>query len=186
MKTSVIIVDDFYGNPDIVRSFALQQQFDITGNYPGARTKTFLTEDVKEVIQKTVKTHSGEINNWFATDGFSGSFQLTTAEDRSWIHTDHFNSWAGVCYLTPDAPHTGGTGLFKHKATGAMTIKEMPKDYKYEARDMTKWDLVDVIGNKYNRLVLYRSDIFHSSLDYFGSNATNGRLFQLFFFNTEF
>lgn len=55
-----------------------------------------------------------------------------------------------------------------------------------DAQDITKWDLVDVIGNVFNRLVLYRGDIFHSSLDYFGTNKENGRLFQTFFFNTEF
>jgi hypothetical protein len=54
------------------------------------------------------------------------------------------------------------------------------------AQDMTKWEMVDRIGNVYNRLVLYRSDIFHSSLDYFGSDMYNGRLFQLFFLTTEY
>jgi len=186
MQTNVIIIDDFYGNPDGVRNFALQQTFDVTGNYPGSRTKTFMTEDVKRVLEKIIHPHGGGIHEWFETDGFTGSFQLTTAEDRSWIHTDHVNTWAGVCYLTPDAPHTGGTGLFRHRHTGAMLFDEMPKDYNYEARDMTKWDLVDVIGNKYNRLVLYRSSIFHSSLDYFGSTPEDGRLFQLFFFSTDY
>ena len=186
MQTNVIIIDDFYGNPDGVRSFALEQTFDVTGNYPGNRTKTFMTEDVKQVLEKIIQPHGGAIHEWFETDGFTGSFQLTTADDRSWIHTDHVNTWAGVCYLTPDAPHTGGTGLFRHKRTGAMNVAEIPPDYNYEARDMTKWDLVDVIGNKYNRLVLYRSSIFHSSLDYFGSTPEDGRLFQLFFFSTDY
>jgi len=28
--------------------------------------------------------------------------------------------------------------------------------------------------------------LFHASLDYFGDDKENGRLFQLFFFDTEF
>jgi hypothetical protein len=42
------------------------------------------------------------------------------------------------------------------------------------------------VGNIYNRLVLYRGDMFHSSLDYFGKDLKDGRLFQTFFFNTEY
>ena len=51
---------------------------------------------------------------------------------------------------------------------------------------MSKWEVVDVVANKFNRLVLYRGDLFHSSLDYFGKDKYDGRLFQTFFFNTEF
>ena len=50
---------------------------------------------------------------------------------------------------------------------------------------MTKWEMTTMIGNKFNRLILYRGNMFHSSLDYFGSNKENGRLFQTFFFNSE-
>jgi hypothetical protein len=57
---------------------------------------------------------------------------------------------------------------------------------EYESQDMTKWELVDTIGNKYNRLAMYRSDLFHTSLDYFGSDLHTGRLFQLFFITTQF
>ena len=31
--------------------------------------------------------------------------------DRSWIHTDSWNNWAAVLYLTPDAPESSGTGI---------------------------------------------------------------------------
>ena len=89
--------------------------------------------------------------------------------------------WAGVCYLTPDAPYTGGTGLFRHKASGEF--RKTTTDH--EGYDYTKYDLFDRIGNKYNRLIIYRGDLFHASLDYFGDSAQNGRLFQTFFFDTE-
>jgi len=181
MRTNVIIVDDFYTNPDAVREFALNQAFDVTGNYPGFRTKSFLTEDVKEAIQHIIRQHGGQVTEWFAQDGFTGSFQYTTAADRSWIHSDHFNNWAGVCYLTPNAPHTAGTGLFRHKVSGQYEYATTD----YEAQDMTKWDLCDVISNRYNRLALYRGNLFHMSLDYFGATKNDGRLFQLFFFNAE-
>lgn len=181
MNVSLIIVDNFYSNPDAVRNFALKQDFNVKGNYPGARTKPFFTDDVRAAIEHNMQ-FAGKITNTFDEGGYTGAFQFATAWDRTWIHADHHNMWAGVCYLTPDAPLTGGTGLYKHKATGEYS--RVTED-QHEGYDYTKWDLVDRIGNKYNRLILYRGDLFHASLDYFGDNLENGRLFQTFFFNTE-
>ena len=183
MRTNVIITDDFYSNPDSVREFALQQDFTVKGNWPGRRTNSFLTEDTKEAIQNIIRGAAGEVTAWNDAPGMTGSFEIATALDRSWIHTDHYNTWAGVCYLTPNAPYTGGTGLFRHRATGATRSAELDV---YESQDMTKWDLIDRIGNRYNRLAMYRSDLFHMSLDYFGSDLYNGRLFQLFFITTQY
>lgn len=183
MRTNVIIVDDFYTNPDDVRKFALAQEFDQTGNYPGKRTKTFLNQSTMECIESILKPFSGDIIDWCANDGLTGSFQITTSCERSWIHADDFNSWAGICYLTPNAPLSGGTGLFRYKETKNMYQDN--RDYTGETQDMTKWELVNQIGNIYNRLVLYRGNLWHTSLDYFGKSNEDGRLFQLFFLVTE-
>lgn len=186
MQVTSITVDSFYSNIDSVRSFALAQSFDVKGNYPGARSKAFLLQDIKDSIQGIVGGVAGSITNWYEQDGLSGSFQIATAIDRTWIHTDHFNKWAGVCYLTPDAPLSSGTGFYKHKPTG-RTRSLGPQDTTgYESYDYTKWDMVDRVGNVYNRLILYRGDLFHASLDYFGSNLQDGRLFQVFFFDTQY
>jgi hypothetical protein len=180
MNLELMIVDNFYTDPNLVRKHALSQTFDVKGNFPGARTKPFLPDDVKSGIQYWM-SFAGKITEWFEDQGHTGAFQIATSLDRTWIHADHYNMWAGVCYLTPDAPYTGGTGLYRHKSSGEF--KRSNKDY--EGYDYTKWDLFDRIGNKYNRLILYRGDLFHASLDYFGSNQEDGRLFQTFFFNTE-
>jgi hypothetical protein len=182
MRLNLIVIDDFYSNPDSVRNFALSQEFSVKGNYPGNRTKPFFTDDVKQAIEHYMG-FAGKITDTFIKDGqgYTGAFQLTTANDRTWIHSDSYNMWAGVCYLTPDAPYTGGTGLFRHRASG----EHSKTTQDYEGYDYTKYDLFDRIGNKYNRLILYRGDLFHASLDYFGDTPDNGRLFQTFFFNTE-
>jgi hypothetical protein len=180
MNVTLIIVDNFYNNPDNVRSFALQQEFSVRGNFPGVRTKSFFTDDVKEAIEFNMQ-FAGKITNSFDHSGYTGSFQITTAIDRTWIHSDPHNMWAGVCYLTPDAPCSGGTGLFRHRVTGEHSRITID----HEGYDHTKWELFDRIGNRYNRLIIYRGDLFHASLDYFGDNLQNGRLFQTFFFDTE-
>lgn len=194
MEIQTIIVDNFYNDVDLVREFALQQDFNVNGNYPGHRTPSLTNDTVREVIQNIVRTAGGKIT-WWDTDQYNGAFQYTTATDRSWIHADQTSNWAAVCYLTPNAPSTAGTGLFRHKETGLYRAPKNPDgsldmDFlnriNQDSLDMTKWERIDTIANKYNRLVLYRGDIFHMSLDYFGKDKYDGRLFQTFFFNTEY
>jgi hypothetical protein len=188
MRVNLIIADDFYNNPDDVRNFALHQEFSVRGNYPGIRTKSFLTDSNKEVINSLVSHAGGGVTDWLLDengDGYTGAFQICTAMDRTWIHSDYHNMWAGVCYLTPDAPLSGGTALYKHKESGNRESIDKV-DYGEHGYDYTKWDVVDRIGNVYNRLILYPGKLFHASIDYFGSDMYNGRLFQTFFFNTRY
>ena len=46
MIKSIIVVDDFYDNPHEKRSFALEQEYNVTGNYP-AVSYTHLTLPTK-------------------------------------------------------------------------------------------------------------------------------------------
>lgn len=191
MRVNSLIIDDFYANPYDVRDFALQQEFKVRGNYPGERTESFLNDNIKETISEILEPIAGKIVGWGGQ--YTGSFQYTTSRDRSWIHSDSYTDWAGVCYLTPDAPLSSGTGLFRHKETGLTGWSHYEgesEDPRFQltsrdSQDYTKWELVDRIGNVFNRLILYRADNFHVSLDYFGSDLEDGRLFQVFFFNTE-
>jgi hypothetical protein len=193
MRINSLVVDNFYANPTEVREFALKQEFKVRGNYPGLRTVSYLNDSLKKIIQNIIYPFAGNVTFW-GEDQYTGSFQYTLASDRSWIHADSTTDWAAVCYLTPDAPVTAGTGIFRHKETGWMTYdykRDNDPEYTknappgYDMQDYTKWDMVDRFGNVFNRLILYRADNYHVSLDYFGNTKENGRLFQVFFFNTE-
>jgi hypothetical protein len=192
MRFNSLTIDDFYADPMQVREFALKQEFKVRGNYPGQRTESFLTDSIKQKLRDILYPFAGEITNWGGE--YTGSFQYTTAADRSWIHADSTTDWAAVCYLTPDAPVTAGTGIFRHKETGWMNFdykKQNDPEYMKQAppgdecQDYTKWEMVDRVGNVFNRLIMYRADNYHVSLDYFGKDLNDGRLFQVFFFNTE-
>lgn len=95
--------------------------------------------------------------------------------------TDSWNSvgdhgWAGIIYLSPDAPLCGGLKLWRNhdptKNFDWMTPRE-------------NWELIDDLGNVYNRLLLCRGNIPHSGAAGWGSNLRNGRLYQTFFFKTR-
>jgi len=186
-----IVIDNFYKNAQQVREFALSQEFKVTGNYPGNRTISYANENLKSIIQSYIKPFGGNITDFpINATTYNGAFQYTTSRDRSWVHIDGFNNWAGVLYLTPNAPVTAGTGFYRF-ADGATCETDMkllenkPETDKF-SQDMTKWKLVDSVGNVFNRLILFNSKKFHMSMDYFGTTKEDGRLFQVFFFSTEF
>ncbi len=193
MQTNLLIVDNFYNEPDEIRKYALAQDFSVRGNYPGQRTKPVHHWDCQEVIQRIIQFPGGDITHF--NDEYTTAFQYTTKKDSSWIHADQTTTWAGVWYGTPNAPATGGTGLFRHKETGWETAPRL-KDGSYDqkgldiinadARNMKAWEMTAMTAPIYNRLVLYRGDMFHTSLDYFGNDKHDGRLFQTFFFDTQY
>lgn len=194
---SLIIVDNFYNNAMDTRNYILTQEFSVKGNYPGQRTISYANEELKNIIQKYVEPFAGKITVFpipktdlsDANIIYNGAFQYTTSQDRSWIHTDKWNNWAGVIFLTPDAPVSAGTAFYKF--CDGSSCQEDTNILKNQSiidrfsQDLTKWELVDRVGNVFNRLILFNANNYHMSMDYFGDTKENGRLFQVFFFSTE-
>jgi hypothetical protein len=193
----LIVIDNFYNNAIETRNYILTQEFKVRGNYPGQRTRSFASSYLKDIIQEYILPFGGKITEFPMPDEsnkndnniYNGAFQFTTSRDRSWIHVDGFNNWAGVLYMTPDAPISSGTGFYKYRdgTTYETDLKIMGNKEEIDSfcQDMTRWDQVDKVGNIFNRLVLFNSKRYHMSLDYFGNSKENGRLFQVFFFSTE-
>jgi len=175
----IIVYDNFYRDPDLVRSLALGKDFNLLGNYPGKRTDPFLTGVIKNHISEIV---GAEVTHWF--DDYCGCFQVVHEGEQTWIHSDHYNDWAGVCYLHPNPPAGSGTAFYSHMGLRRPMVEDgmesIPDPY---SRD---WIQTDYVENVYNRLVLYRGDLFHQATGYFGkeNDLSSQRLFQVFFFNT--
>jgi hypothetical protein len=193
----LIVIDNFYNNPLETRNYILTQDFTVRGNYPGQRTISYATQQLKDIIQEYVLPFGGKItdfpmpdeSNMNNNDIYNGAFQYTTSRDHSWVHIDGFNNWAGVLYMTPNAPLSSGTAFYNfHDGTTCekdQKIMNNKTETDISSQDLTKWQLVDRVGNVFNRLILFDSKRFHMSMDYFGDSKENGRLFQVFFFSTE-
>lgn len=192
---NLIIIDNFYKNPDEVRNYALLQDFDYTGNFAGFRTlRSYENIELYEKISFYINKLGYKIIN-FNIDTFGDSncsFTYSTSNDiaRTWIHVDNFANDAnkqlplvgisGVLYLTPNAPLNSGTILYEFNYHDNLYDPSIPVDsYTF---DNTKWKKIDIIGNVYNRLILFNAKIYHSINRLFGTNKYNGRLTQNFSF----
>lgn len=177
MNINTVIVDDFLEHPDKVRESALGLEFYRTGAFPGSRTDRADYEYEEYVKCKLESVLNLKITE-FKQDSFC--FQLCLDESETWVHYDD-TMWAGILYLTPNAPAGAGTAIYRHIPT---EIFQGPAEL--DVKDTNNWEIITAIGNVYNRLVLYKGDMYHRSLIAgFGTNPNTGRLTQTFFFNTE-
>jgi hypothetical protein len=125
-----------------------------------------------------------KIKNW-TQYGVNCCFQSCIAGEQLVYHYD-VQQYAGIIFLTPDAPPETGTTFYRSKYTKNMKLNDDYNEiFRTGVLDATQFDVVDVVGNKYNRLVLFDAQMIHAASAYFGNNLHNGRLFQLFFFDLE-
>jgi Family of unknown function (DUF6445) len=180
---SFIVIDNFYKYPDKVREFALKQKFQEHPQYhKGKRTDTiYRFPNVKARFENIL---GYKITNW-REHGVNCCFQSCIAGDQLVYHFDT-QQYAGLLFLTPDAPPECGTTFYRSKVTKNMKLNDdFNIVFKTGLLDETQFDVVDVVGNRYNRLVLFDAQMIHAASAYFGNTITNGRLFQMFFFDLE-
>lgn len=190
----LIVVDNFYENPDLVRSFAMNSLgFEPSNYHKGQRSKErFYLNGTKERFEKII---GRKITNWDHPNYANGVFQFTTAQDPIVYHVDT-QTYAAMVFLTPNAPLETGTAFYKSKFTGATIFdgthnqEEFDKTFKGVSTnlnfyDSTQYELMDEVANVYNRLVLFNAKRIHAASKYFGDEILNARFFQLFFFDVE-
>ena len=180
---ALIVVDNFYEDPDVVREFALSKTFVPHIKYhKGKRTdETFRSEVLKTRFESLLNK---KITNW-EKYGVNGCFQTCVEGDEIVYHFDD-QTYAGILFLTPNAPVSAGTTLYRSLITGKMKVDGAEEHKAVFARgflDGTDFEAVDKVGNVYNRLVLFDSKCLHAASLYFGDTLETGRLFQLFFFD---
>ena len=192
-QKTVWVVDNFYKNPDLVREHALSREYHIGGigrGYIGNRTyEQFLFPGLKEKFEEIM---GKKITKW-EEHGMNGRFQYCWGGQPQVWHCDS-QQWGGMIYLTPDAPYSCGTSLYAHKKTRARSYHQpghdinwngdVPEMLSSQHLDGTYFEPVDVMGNVYNRLVIFDASCVHSSSGYFGHLKETCRLWQMFFFDT--
>jgi hypothetical protein len=199
----ITVVDNFYKCPDKIRDFALSQPYtfcrdmeNIDYVYPGARTQD-LSIIHPELFEKFFRKTSSIFHNYeydLLRWQVSSSFQYVTEDfDCGIIHQDHNTVFAGVIYLTPNAPLTAGTSIYApnklfNKKNYQEALNENDTLFKSGALEVKKdyhhmFDETVKVNNLFNTLIMYEGDMFHSANHFFGSNIESARLVQVFFVN---
>lgn len=190
----LIVIDNFYKDPESIRRRALDLEFLSEENHGavGFRCEkdSLLTDEAKryfeKIFNKKIKNDTN-IGGWnYSTNG---CFQWCPKDTRIVYHCDT-QEYAGIVFLTPDAPVKCGTSIFRHKKykikdNSIFNKKDWFARVDEPFTDPEPWEEVDRIGNIYNRLVLFKSHNVHGVTEYFGEKIENSRLFQLFFFDLE-
>lgn len=200
MNSKVIIVDDFYAKPDALRARALTSRYANIAptDYPGFASRLILeSRSLEKVFGELIGADLNVDRDRFTWGGFR---YITEESGRSAIvHADVAADWAGMVYLTPDAPMSAGTAFFRHKATG---LSAPPTDRQARAlgfadasefddqvirpdkADLSKWEQIARVGPVYNRLVLFRgSEHYHAPMGGCGDSSETARLTHIFFVN---
>jgi hypothetical protein len=178
------IVDNFYEDPYAVREYALQQEYFDDPGYIGRRTRTqHFVPGVKKAFEEIMGT---KITEW-ESYSMNGRFQHNFAGEQLVYHCDD-QMWAAMIYLTPDAPPSCGTSTFRHKETKVhhSSHPDIMKSFNQKTfLDKTPYEVVDVFGNVFNRLVIFDGHLIHAASEYFGSDINDCRLWHMFFFDAE-
>jgi hypothetical protein len=204
-KFPVTIVDDFFEFPDLVRDFALSQEFfrNDDGRWPGLRTnllghinKDFFEKFSEKLLKLFFNFQSCQIN-WnietqfqkvpcFSKDKFS-SF------NSGWIHNDPC-IFSGVVYLNKNFPKNTGTNIYKIKKDLQNFFDDQTEKFIfYSGNEISEKDYMDgiernnnqfeeviSIENIYNRLILFEGGQYHGVPSFYNDNLED-RLTLVFF-----
>lgn len=181
-KKRIFVVDNFYVDPFKIREYALGVEYspDIR-YYKGSRSiKQHIFDGTKEIFESIM----GEKIQRFHEHSMCGRFQICTSEDPIVYHNDD-QKWAAMIYLSPDAPFSTGTKLLANKLSKARSYEDEGYNNAFDGGffDSTKFEVVDNIGNVFNRLIIFNSRCIHAASQYFGQDKNSGRLTHLFFFD---
>lgn len=197
----VTIIENFYENPDAIREYALEQEYkfrheqtEINYVYPGSRTLdlSYINKSLYDSIcNKLVSAfHNTEYD--YMRWAIATSFQSVSEQyKRGVIHTDKNTIFAGVLYLTPDAPLDGGTSLFRKNKTFDEAKYEralLDNDQRFKAGEIamdtsyhSMFDEIVRVNNVYNTLIIYEGRHYHAANEFFGKTLKDSRLAQVFF-----
>lgn len=181
-KKRIWVADNFYADPYAVRDYALKQEYIEDNNwYKGSRTiEQHFVSGTKSAIESIMGV---KIREW-ESHSMCGRFQYCTPQDSIVYHHDA-QTYAAMIYLTPNAPPQTGTSFYAHKETKVRHEEDPNIVTAFDGGfyDSTKFELVDSIGNVFNRLVIFDAKLIHAATQYFGKTIEDSRLFHIFFFD---
>lgn len=173
----MIMIDDCLGEPEAFRQRALGLTYTQSGAYPGYNSVERinlegLEQEISGVVREALRAPSPPESH--------GKCRLALASDDEpgKIHVDP-SYWSGILYLSRPEDCQGGTEFYRHiptgtdgaptdveglKAMGYSSYPEMKQEIlERDAFDRSKWELTMTVPMRFNRLVLLRPWLWHTS-----------------------
>lgn len=177
----VLYIDDFYSDPLEVREQALAASFDGSGAlYPG-RHAPIRSPEARAVVNQICAVLSALGDRVFEPATANTDFSILTTKAKDLLgaqkhpHIDP-TPVLGLVYLNPGS--SSGTCLFRNKVLGfdsVVTVEHRealqqflavegptfePSGYNLSGN--AAWEKIYTIDGKFNRLVVYPGNVFHS------------------------
>lgn len=195
-----IVVDNFYENPDLIRDWALSQEFfkGNRGSWPGLRTELLHTLN-PALFNLTLKKLLFVLQDYGYREilDMQTGFQIIDGSwGTGWVHDDDPKLHvAGVIYMSPDAPVNSGTTVYEDqpdfdgskygelfmKDVFSETAEDREQYFKYRHEQRAHFTPTVSVGNVYNRCIIFDTRNWHSADNFFGTTKENSRLTQVFF-----
>lgn len=168
--------------------------------WPGMRSAKALKKDELLKVENWAKGEIGKANMWVEEDNQvvvdSNTAILVGADEgkaRPHVDNQKLCRYGAVLYLSQNPAADSGTSFYRlkyangaaggnvvqdpyHNLVDALKTRSLPADAWYEDHS---------IENKFNRLILFKSNIVHSASGYFGKDKRDKRLAVTFFWMTE-
>lgn len=188
-------LDDFLPDPMAFREEAVHQKFyDIRG--PDGET-------YKNIVVRQTNEFDEQISKRLRCPVKAGYSLLRVNFDgempNNAVHSDNgYDQYAAVLYLNLPEQCRGGTAFWRHRKYGwthwpteeqirrtcrksSVVMKELSESYN----DPDAWEMTHVAEMKFNRMIIYPTEVFHSRWPWaaWGQTTENARLIWVSFFS---
>jgi hypothetical protein len=151
------VLDDVLPNPDAYRAAVLALSFgDVTiGDDTFRGIAPAHSPDLPIAFERAVPEPIETVLSFFRRSPLG-------QPEPTYLHSDAaMGDWTGILYLNPRPPDGDGTVFWERLSTGH---RYGPWDTEVEraSKDLALWVPWHVVAARFNRLVIFRSDLFHS------------------------
>lgn len=178
VPTDIITVDNAIRDPMSMRVRAIDSPFGDTELLGGTYQRSCRCE-IPELVEAVEKT----LGRPMTTVGCGFVLRYENEAPNYLVHADDdLSDFAAVLYLNPPAQCIGGTIFWKHKKKDLDRVTDND-NLKVDWNDKGAWLQVDSVEMKFNRLVVYPGNRFHSWAPHgYGNSPETGRLVAVGFF----
>ena len=187
-QTTVVVVDDFYKNPMMVRQLALDipASFNqrIRGNNPAWRINAFYVLDsMAWVFDQLCRQYYPNIMSHWSPNMMSesfmrGTFMVNVMQSENLPpmspHMDNPSglNFASTIYLNTENESNGGTSFYEFAGKESIQDNDSYNYYdkekttpitKYITDSIGDWEMTGMVPMKFNRMVLYPQNMLHTA-----------------------